>query len=288
MSSPFKALYDEFLEALEVNDLEIPLTAVTFFAEGQTIPRGVLDHRIKDLTLTVCQATRKASLGDAVCITRENIGCVAGAISLGLVAAHDPLPLKGSRIYTDLMKTRSEDQNSFYPPAPKDFTDGTVYACRDAGRPEFSLFGPEDSGRFETIQTARQAVKAMAMIQPPNIRAVFFSSLSSTDNRIIPDLVVLNVRPVELTRLIQGVQYGTGQPIQASLGGLRGVCSDLLARPFLSGQINISSYCLGARLIARYEAERMGMAMPLDVFKTLVVGLKKSRTGFPLSLYPGI
>ena len=32
-----------------------------------------------DLTLTSCQATKQASLGDAVLLTRRNIGCVAAA-----------------------------------------------------------------------------------------------------------------------------------------------------------------------------------------------------------------
>ena len=288
MSHPLQEFYDEMMKALGVEGLEIPLTAVTFFQEGQAIPESVLAHGVTDLTLTACQASRQASLGDAVCLTRENMGCVAGAISLGMVAKDDPQPFSGPRVYTDLMKIQSADQDTFAPPAPKDFTDGIVYACRDAGRPDFCLFGPEDSGRYQDIQTAGRAVEAMARISPPMVRAVFFYSLTFEEERIKPDVILLSVRPVELTRLLQGHQFITGRPTLASMGGLRAVCSDLIAYVHVNQTLNISPYCLGARLIARYEAQRVGLGIPYGVFQVMIEGLKKSRTGYPFHRYPGV
>ncbi len=276
------------MEALGVEGLDIPVTAVKFFKAGATLPEAVIRHQVTDLTLTACQACRQASLGDAVCLTRGNIGCVAAAISLGMVSADDPEPLRGSRVYTDLMKNRSGRSESFVPPAPKDFTDGLVYACRDAGRCDFSLFGPEDSGRYQDLPTARQAVLAMSMIQPPTTQAVFLFPYDFEEAPIQPDVVIFNVRPVELTRIIQAHQYLTGQPTGASMGALRVVCSDLMARPFQSQQVNIATYCLGARLIAKYEANRLGIGIPYGIFGDIIEGLKKSKTGYPFHLYPGV
>ncbi len=71
------------------------------------------------------------------------------------------------------------------------------------------------------------------------------------------------------------------------MGGLRMVNSDLIARPYLSGEINISTYCLGARLIAQFDADRMGMGIPFKDFKIIVEGMEQSQTGFPFQLYPG-
>lgn len=71
------------------------------------------------------------------------------------------------------------------------------------------------------------------------------------------------------------------------MGGLRVVNSDLIVRPFLTGEINVSTYCLGARLIAQFEADRMGIGMPYKDFLTIAQGMKDSRTGFPFHLYPG-
>ncbi len=119
------------------------------------------------------------------------------------------------------------------------------------------------------------------------MKAVFFYSVEFEEIDVIPDVVVLSVRPVELTRLIQAYQYRTGERVTASMGGLRVVNSDLIVRPYLTRAINISTYCLGARLIAQYEANRLGVGIPFDLFEAVVTGLEESKTGFPFHLYPG-
>jgi uncharacterized protein (DUF169 family) len=51
--------------------------------------------------------------------------------------------------------------------------------------------------------------------------------------------------------------------------------------------MNVSTYCLGARLIAEFEADRMGIGMPYSMFKDVVQGMEDSAGGFPFPLYPG-
>ena len=282
-----KRMYHRMLEAMGVEKLKIPLTAVKFYKHRDDIPVQVMAHNPSTITLTSCQAVKQASLGDAVLLTLDNIGCVAAAISLGLVDENQNLPLGGSRVYTDLMHYQSELADSFEPPTPKEFTEGMVYACRAAGRPEFGLFGKEDSGRYKDVSTAKLAIADMTAIQPPIMKGVFLYSLDFEDIDLIPEVVVLNVRPVELTRIIQAYQYLTGRRVTASMGGLRVVNSDLIVRPYLTQDINISTYCLGARLIAQYEANRLGIGMPFEIFEVVVKGMKDSKTGFPFHLYPG-
>ena len=43
-----------------------------------------------------------------------------------------------------------------------------------------------------------------------------------------------------------------------AMGAVRAVNSDLIARPYLTGEINVSPYCLGSRLVAGFEANYMG------------------------------
>jgi uncharacterized protein (DUF169 family) len=71
------------------------------------------------------------------------------------------------------------------------------------------------------------------------------------------------------------------------MGGLRVVNSDLIIRPYLTQEMNVSSFCLGARLIAEFEADRMGIGMPYTIFKDIVQGLEDSKGGFPFAAYPG-
>ena len=282
-----KQLYSIMISAMGVENYEIPMTAVKFFKKEDEIPEPVQMNK-PSISLTSCQATKQASLGDAALLTYDNIGCVAAAITFGLVDQNRTEPLGESRVYTDIMRDQSGLGGDFKPPSPKDFTTGTVYACKAADRMDFALFGKDDVGRFKDEETAKKAIADMIAIQPPTMKGVFFYSIDFDDLDLIPDVVVLNVRSAELSRLIQAYQFNTGKRVTASMGGLRVVNSDLIVRPYLTQEINIAPYCLGARLIAEFEADRLGMGMPFHLFEETVKGMEDSKTGFPFHLYPGV
>ncbi len=275
------------VEAMGDGNLDLSVAGVKLFGEGEFFPRQALDHLPTGVTLTCCQAARQAFLGDAVLLTAENIGCVAAAVCLGLVDKDRDIPLRGPRVYTELMRDQSESEREFKPPTPKDFTDGTVYACRSAGRPEFCLFGKEDSGRFKDVDTARYALSEMMAIQPALTRGVLFFSPDFDDMEIIPDIVILSVLPLQLTKIVQARAYGTGQRVTASMGPLRAVCSDMIVRPHLTGEINVSAYCLGSRIIAQFEGNHLGVGMPFSIFESVAEGMEASKNGYPFHLYPG-
>ena len=282
-------LYDRMIEAMEVEGLEIPAACVNFYRHGDVLPPHLKQYYPSDESVTSCQAVRHASLGHPVMLNLDTIGCIAAAVSLGLVDQHRDTPIDNSaRIYTDLMRRQSGSERKFSPPSPRDFTAGVVYACRHAEKPEYCLFGPQDSSRYKDVDTARAAVQRMAVIQPAVMKNIFFYPAGSFEDLDgIPDIVILSVRPVELTRIVQGYQFLTGKPIHASMAGLRAVPSDLIARPYLSRQINVSAYCLGARLLAGFEADRMGIGIPYAEFEPLVCGMEQSKTGYPFHRYPG-
>lgn len=288
MTTKLKKLYTDMMASMEVEGLNIPITAVKFFGQGEDVPAAVMENHITDITLTVCQAAKQASLGDAVCLSRDNVGCIAAGISFGLIDEEEEKPLKGPRVYTDIMKEQSGVATGFTPPTPREFTKGIVYACKDSERPDLCLFGKNDSGRFKDVKTAKQAITDMTAIQPATTASVFFYSIDFKEMDLIPDVVVLSVRPVELARIIQAYQYRTGKRFTGSMGAVRAVCSDLIARPFLTREVNISTYCLGARLIAQYEADRLGIGVPFEDFKEIVRGMEDSKTGYPYPLYPGV
>jgi uncharacterized protein (DUF169 family) len=280
-------LYKNMIDAMNVEGLEIPIANVKFYKQGETIPQAVTDCVPDGITLTSCQSTRQAGFGDSVLLTAESIGCVAAAITFGLVDQHQDSPMGDSLVYTDVMKGQSGMGEKFQPPTPEDFTSGTVYACTAAGRPDFALFGTDDTGRFESKETAKQAISDMMAIQPPTTQGVFIYAKEFDDVDLVPDVVILSVRPVELTRIIQAYQFQTGKRVTSSMGGLRVVNSDLMVRPYLTQEMNISTYCLGARLIGQFEGERMGSGRPFGQFEEVVAGMKLSQGGFPFQMYPG-
>ncbi|MCP4723666.1 MAG: DUF169 domain-containing protein [bacterium] len=285
--SAINQLYKRMIAAMGIEGLDIPMTAVKFFRNEDEIPDQVLEYEPESVSVTSCQANKQAYLGDAVLLTRNNIGCIAAAISFGLVDENEDRPLEGSRVYTDIMKGQADLDENFRAPTPKDFTDGIVYACSESGRTDFCLFGKNDAGRFKSREIAKMAIKDMMAIQPPVMKGVFFYSREFKDINLLPDVIVFSVRPVELIRLVQAYQYNTGKRVTGSMGSVRVVNSDLIVRPYLTQEINFSSYCIGARLIAEYEPDRLGIGMPFSIFKDMVQGMEDSSTGYPFHLYPG-
>ncbi|MCB2186854.1 MAG: DUF169 domain-containing protein [Deltaproteobacteria bacterium] len=283
-----RELHQRMLAALGSPEPPLPFCCVRLYTEEETPPPEVLAADPSPETVMCCQAVRHAIQGEPVWLTAANVGCVAAGISLGLVDEHQREPLEGPRVYTCIMREQAGlTPEEFVPPSPEDFTTGVVYACRAAGRPQYGLFGPEDSGRFRDVETARRAVSSMAAIQPPVMQGVYFYPPDREGPELLPQVVVLAVRPVELTRLLQGYQYVTGERVDASLGPVRAVDSDLIARPFLTGRINLSTFCLGARVVAGFAGDRMGLGLPWHCFQTMVEGLEESRTGYPYERYPG-
>ena len=274
-------------EAFECPGLSIPVAGVKFYFEGDDIPPEVLACEVEEVTLTSCQSYKQSTLGDAVLLTRRNIGCIAAAISFGLVDENAEEAMEGPRVYTEVMRDQSGKGDEFAAPSPKDFTEGTVYACADANRPDFCLFGKEDSGRFKDVATSKKAVEGMLALQPAKTIGVFYFDPEFDDCEVDPDVVVYSARPAELTRLIEGWMFMTGERIQASMGMVRVVNSDLAVRPFVEQKINVSTYCVGARVIGQHGAERLGMGIPWKEFLVLEEGMQKSRTGFPFKLFPG-
>lgn len=281
-----KQLYGRLIEPFNVEGLEIPLSAVKLYGIDDGIPNEIKAYEPVDDSVMICEAARAAVEGQPVLLTVDSIGCVAAAVSFGLVDKDQDEPLAGPRIYTDIMRQQSGLGDKFKPPSPKEFSDGTVYALQDSGHKEYGLF-EDDDGRFTDRKTAQAAIGHMSAIEDFRMKGVFLFGHSFTEIDITPDVVVLSVRPVELTRLVQAYAFMTGDRIEASMGPLRAVDSDLIVRPHLTGRINVSPYCLGARLVAGYEAERMGMGVPWPLFEVIVQGMEQSRKGYPFHMYPG-
>ena len=283
----FDALIKRLEKAMDVPNIKLPAAGVRIYGKDENVPREVIKYEPDDMAITACHSLRATMLDDAVYLTINSIGCVAAAVTLGLIDKNQSSPLKGQREYIEIMKKSSGKGDAFIPPSPLEFTDGSVYACKHLQKTDYSLFGKDDSGRYSKEGIARQAISGMLSLQPPVTQGVFFFSPDFADAEITPDVVILSLRPVELCRIIQGYQYLTGNRVRADIGGLRAGCSDLIVRPFVLKDINISPYCLGARLIARFEGDRMGMGFPFSFLEIIVKGTEESKTGFPFPEYPG-
>ncbi|MDJ0762336.1 MAG: DUF169 domain-containing protein [Myxococcota bacterium] len=270
----FVKIANRFLTAFDAERLDPPIipVGVKFIPKGARVPAGFAGD---DIPTPWCGAVKIASEGSAVVITEENIGCPAGGIALGLVDADATDPLPGDRKYTSLMRD---------PAAPADFTNGYVYACADSRNSQFALFGESDVGRYKTLGASRHAVAGMCGLDRSVMSAVLAYPYAASD--LTPDVVILSLTPKQALRTIQGYAFSKGDRVTLSTIGIRGVCADVTALPYLEQRLNGSFFCLGARALAGFEGDRLALGMPYGEFCQLTINMEESRTGFPYRLYP--
>jgi uncharacterized protein (DUF169 family) len=268
----FPIYYDRFLRTFETPDMTpIPAVGVRFVGINDALPDGI---EVTGGAPTWCQAVKRASTGEVITIMAENCGCPAAAITFGFVTPDSAMPLAGNRPYTDLMEK---------PAPPSDFSNGNVYACKSSGHPEYALFGDDDVGRFRTVDAAQKALEHMQAIPPGKFRAAMTFSPSAG---LEPEVVILPMTPAQALRVTQAHAFDTGESTRFDVLGLRAVCMELTAIPYLEQRINGSLFCLGARVIARWEGTRLAYGMPWSVFKDIVLAMEESQKGFPFYKYP--
>jgi uncharacterized protein (DUF169 family) len=269
----FKDVSTRYMDVFGEEAMVVRPVGVKLIAKGKGIPEGA---KAAEQGMPWCEAVRiAATKGEAVAITRDNVGCPAAGIALGLVDQYQNEPLGGKRKYTDLMEE---------PASPADFTNGLVYACKGSGNMQFALFGGDDSGRYETLGAALKAVSEMTAIQPAIMGAAV--AYPADKLAITPDVVVLAVTPKQALLVIQGYNFHAGNRFEMSTIGIRGVCADLTALPFLEQKLNGSFFCLGARALAGWSGDLLGLGMPFSIFQSMVMGMEKSSLGFPYKAYP--
>ena len=271
----FKEVSKRFMDVFREQEPLIRPIGVKLIPKGKEVPKGTRATE-EYQGVPWCEAVRiAATKGEVVVINKENVGCPAAAIALGLVDQYQKEPLRGKRKYTDLMEE---------PAAPADFTNGLVYACKDSGNMQFTLFGNDDTGRYETLGAALKAVSGMKAIQPAIMDAAVAYQAGKLD--ITPDVVILAVKPKQVLLAIQGYNFLSGNRFEMSTIGIRGICADLTALPLLEQKLNGSFFCLGARALGGWGGNLLGLGMPFSIFQQMVIGMEKSANGFPYKAYP--
>lgn len=275
MSPTFPEAYRRYMAAFGVPDLaDIAAVGVKFYRHGEAPPPEAAPM---DMAYTWCYAVKQASKGEVPLVTRDNIGCVMGAIGLGLVDENDPTPLPGFRQYSQKMETA---------PSPLDFKEGRVYGCAAAARMDFAIMGADDPGRFNTVEAAKRAFADMPKIQPACMEAVVPFPPEEELAHLVPDVVILALTPRETMRTIQAMTFSTGERFEMSTLGVGGFSVDLTATPYVTGKPNGSFMCVGARAIARWDGHLNGLGLPWQHFLAMVDGMEASAQGYPFARYP--
>ena len=71
----------------------------------------------------------------------------------------------------------------------------------------------------------------------------------------------------------RGYTYHYGMAKNIGMIGNQGICSDLVARPYMKNDLNISVMCLGARMHTKAEDGELGIGMPIRMLWQLIEGV---------------
>jgi uncharacterized protein (DUF169 family) len=91
--------------------------------------------------------------------------------------------------------------------------------------------------------------------------------LNTDDN---PDVLISNLQPVQVMRLIKLYQNQTGENIYIDQLSLMSVCGNIAVRCFLTQQISISFGCDDSRLYGNIERDRLVVGVPYALIKTFL------------------
>jgi uncharacterized protein (DUF169 family) len=88
-----------------------------------------------------------------------------------------------------------------------------------------------------------------------------------------PASILFFVNAYQAMRLGQGWAYHHGQLEHMAIVGNRGVCSEGVARPLVTGEPNLSPLCANTRYISKWSDTEMGFGLPYDGLTSILDGL---------------
>ena len=88
-----------------------------------------------------------------------------------------------------------------------------------------------------------------------------------------PDVVIGIVNAFQAMRIVQGNTYATGIKPQVDMGAMQGMCSELTAVPYLTGDLNVSVLCPSTRMLCKWDESDMAVGIPFERFEPIVRGV---------------
>lgn len=126
-----------------------------------------------------------------------------------------------------------------------------------------------ESGLYASYAVARNVNEHMVYI-PYRHYGVMVAPLAEMEEA---DTVIILANARQVMRIMQGYAHQFGAPEHLSAFGTQAMCADLVSKPFMNNDINISLMCRGARLFAQCDDGELGVGLPIQMLERLTVGI---------------
>lgn len=132
-----------------------------------------------------------------------------------------------------------------------------------SGRHEYS------TGNYESLSIARKVYESYHFI-PQKIYGIEISPLSEMTSS---DLVIFIGSAKDMMRIMQAytLHYGVAKNLLSTGNG--SLCADLITRPFILNDINLTLFNTNIRKSKIFDCDEMGMAVPIHMIPSILDGI---------------
>ena len=88
-----------------------------------------------------------------------------------------------------------------------------------------------------------------------------------------PDVIIQMCNAYQAMRVVQGYEYFTGVKPVVDLGAMQGVCSELTASPYMTGELNVSVLCPSTRMLCKWDDNDMAVGIPFELYEMITEGV---------------
>lgn len=102
----------------------------------------------------------------------------------------------------------------------------------------------------------------------PIMKAVGYAPLEKSPFK--PDAVVLYCNPIQIMKISQILRQATGKRLQADFGGIASLCADVVSKPYLTNESNVSFACNGSRGFTDIDDNELVIGLTMEDVLSLV------------------
>ncbi len=167
------------------------------------------------------------------------------------------------------------DDEIFYATADKFACMGAAWALglkelsKDLSTGEFYYV----RGKFESWAACMRTIQQAPHAPPLQTYATVYAPLEKTP--FDPHVVLIIAEPRAMMRLAQATLYRLGGRIESSMTGYQSLCADATVQPYLTGRVNFSLGCDGARRFSGMEETEMVIGIPAEALPEFAQSLER-------------
>ena len=129
--------------------------------------------------------------------------------------------------------------------------------------------GMKYCGLYSDLGIGREICESFNRI-PQKIYGMEIGPLSEMSDA---DVVIILGMAEQIMRIMQGYTYHYGVPAPLVSVGNGAMCSDMVSKPFMRNDINLSLMCCGARTSTISDLGELGVGMPSHMFRYVADGV---------------